>query len=349
MSYAWHVGLDIHLRCCSICILDAEGRTVKQQTIQGPWEQVVMALANLQGLWAVCYEASCGYGWWHERLRRLAAKVVVAHPGRLRLIYGSKRKCDRLDAQKLAKLLYLEMIPAVHVPDAATRSWRGLIEHRRRLVDRIAALKSQIKALLRGQGVVPVKGLWTRRGQAWLTALTWPEAGEALRRDVLQEELREGQARLQRLESAISAQPAEREAAITVLRTIPGVGRRTSEAFVAYVDDASRFGRSKSIGCYLGLTPCEDSSAGKHRMGHITKDGPATLRKLLTEAAWQASWRSPRVKAYFDRIQKGDPDRKKIAVVATAHYLARVMLAMLHSGEAWREESVPPAAAASAA
>ena len=74
-----------------------------------------------------------------------------------------------------------------------------------------------------------------------------------------------------------------------------------------------------------------------NHLGHITKEGPATVRRLLCESTWQAIRRSPRVRIYFERIQHDDKERKKTAVVATAHYLARVMLAMLRSGEPWRE------------
>jgi transposase len=49
------------------------------------------------------------------------------------------------------------------------------------------------------------------------------------------------------------------------------------------------------------------------------------VRQLVAEASWQAIRRSPSVRAYFERAQRGDPQRKKIALVATAHYLARAM------------------------
>ena len=61
------------------------------------------------------------------------------------------------------------------------------------------------------------------------------------------------------------------------------------------------------------------------------------MRKLLCEAAWQAVRRSPAVRAFFDRVSGGERDRRKLAVVATAHKLARTMAAMLRTGEAWRE------------
>ena len=135
---------------------------------------------------------------------------------------------------------------------------------------------------------------------------------------------------------------AQAHPGVTLLRTIPGVGPRTAEAVAAYIDDAKRFGRSKQIGSYFGLVPCRDQSAGHNRLGHITRQGPATVRKFLTEVAWQGIRRCDHIRACFERVQRGDPQRKKIALVATAHYLARVMLSMLQTGETWRWEQVQP-------
>lgn len=92
-----------------------------------------------------------------------------------------------------------------------------------------------------------------------------------------------------------------------------------------------------SAGSYFGLVPRLDSSAGKDRRGHITREGPVTVRKLLTEAAWQAIRLDPASKALFERVTRGKPDRRKIAAVAVAHRLCRVMAAMLRSGEVYRD------------
>ena len=133
-----------------------------------------------------------------------------------------------------------------------------------------------------------------------------------------------------------------------MLTTVPGVGARTAEAPAAHLDDVRRFRRSKQVGAYLGLVPCQDASAGRERLGHIAGDGPAVVRKLLCEAAWQGVRRSPTLRAYLERLQRGDPDRKKVALVATARHLACVAAAMLRTGEAWRETVQRPAAAAEA-
>ncbi len=104
---------------------------------------------------------------------------------------------------------------------------------------------------------------------------------------------------------------------------------------MAWVDDITRFRRTRQLGAYFGLVPCQDQSANKNRLGHITRDGPPVMRKLICEAAWTAVKKCPVFKAYFERIMAGKPERKKIAIVATSHRLIRVMGAMMRSGTAY--------------
>jgi transposase len=333
------VGLDLHQRTSTCHILDARGRCVKRKTITGHWSKMLRELERMKEPMEVCYEASCGYGVVHDRLQRLARRIVVAHPGHLRLIFKGRCKNDRIDAEKLAKLLYLDEVPAVHVPDLQVRAWRELIETRRRQVDARVRIKNQIRALLRGYGkTVPrdIGGLWTVKGRAWLAEENWPTPIVALRRDVLLRQLQHGDEMIRILTKQLD-EMAGRHSDVILLRTIPGVGPRTAEAFVAYVDDPQRFERTNQVASYFGLVPREDSSAGVHRMGHITKSGPATARKLLTEAAWRCIDKNRTLRAVFDRIAMGKKDRRRIAIIAIARRLTRIMLAMLKSGQSWSE------------
>ena len=334
------VGLDVHFRKSSLCVLDENGKKVWQQQVVGHWGAVVEELARLKEPFQICYEASLGYGHLYEQIGKLprAKKTVVAHPAQLRLIYKSKKKHDRVDAEKLAKLMYLDEVPAVYVPHQDVRSWRALIEWRQKLLGRRVMVKNQIRSLVRGCGIISPKGkrLWSKKGHAWLLEQTFPTPYEALRRDMLLEELKEQQGRMGRVEEALE-KIAAGHPGMAVLESIPGIGIRTAEAYLAYVDDPQRFGRGRDVGVYFGLVPCQDASADKNRLGHITRDGPSTVRKLLTEATWQGTMKSPRIKAHFDKICQGNVQRRKIALVATARWLSIVMLAMLKSGECWRE------------
>jgi transposase len=317
----YYVGLDVHARRSTLEILDGHGKSIKSMDVRGPWPLLLQRIErNVPRPFAICYEASCGYGHLHDRLARLAERVAVAHPGQLRLIFKSKRKNDRIDGRKLAKILYLDAVPAVHVPGVGVRHWRALIEYRQRVLARRVTVKNQLRALLRDNGITAAKGLWTRRGLAWLAAQAL-SALDALRREMMLEELAELGARIKRLEVALE-RIAAKHPGVALLRTIPGVGIRTAEAFIAYVDDVARFASVKRASSYFGLVPCQDASGPVNRLGHITKDGPATVRKLLCEAAWQGVRRSPTIGAYFERIARGDADRRKVALVATAPWCA---------------------------
>ena len=106
----FYVGLDIHSKHISICVLNETGQFVHRARVR-TINDMMRILEGLQERFEVCYEASCGYGHFHDLLRPLAARVLVAHPGQLRLIYRSKNKNDRNDAERLAKLLYLGEVP----------------------------------------------------------------------------------------------------------------------------------------------------------------------------------------------------------------------------------------------
>ena len=117
----------------------------------------------------------------------------------------------------------------------------------------------------------------------------------ALQRDLLCDELKNAAVKVARVDKYLKT-ISDKHPGVTLLRTIPGIGPRTAEALLAYIDDIKRFGRIKSLGCYFGLVPCQDATGDKNRLGHITRDGPATVRKLLGEASWTAVRRSPGIR-----------------------------------------------------
>src|SRR3954447_17440952 len=186
----FYVGLDIHDKHIAICVVSETGHVVRRahaRTI----DEMMRILEALPDRFEVCYEASCGYGHYHDLLRPLASRVVVAHPGQLRLIFRSKHKNDRNDAERLAKLLYLGETPAVHVPSLEVRAWRELINCRSQVIAKRTRAKNTVRAPLRGAGVVPPKqpGLWAKKGLPWLRQLELPTASQQLRRDLLLEEI----------------------------------------------------------------------------------------------------------------------------------------------------------------
>jgi len=300
-----YVGLDVHAQQSTYCVLDGNGKVFQRRTVFGSWHKLIGKLDSMPKPFAVCYEASLGYGFLYDRLSKIAERVEVANTSQLRLIFRSKHKNDRADAEKLAKLLFIDQVPVIHVPKPEIRAWRSIIEHRHSLVSERTRIKNGLRAILRSRAIVPPMRLCSVEKM------------------------------VARVEKALDARGTAHPG-VRLLMTIPGVGLRTAEAVMAYIDEPGRFTRNKAVGRYFGLVPTQDASSRKNHLGHITKEGSPTVRKLLVEAAWQGKRRSRRIKAFYERILRDDKQRKKIAIVATAHYILRCMLAMLTTGEVWR-------------
>ena len=178
----------------------------------------------------------------------------------------------------------------------------------------------------------------------WLTQQEFDDT-DALQRDLWLDELELLTKQIARMERELD-RIASSSPAVVLLQTIRGIGPRTAEAIVAYIDNPRRFRSAKAVGAYFGLVPRQDQSGTTNRLGHITKEGPATVRKLITQATWHAIRLSPTIKATFERIHRGDHERRKIALVATSHALVRAMYAMLRDNKPWRETVCPETAPA---
>jgi len=333
----YFVGLDVHKNSTAVCIVDSNGKIVKEKNISGHSKEVCDFLKqNVVGKFDVVFEACDGYGLWYEKLGKLANRVQVAHPNHLKVIWNTKRKTDRIDAKKLARLLFMDLIPGVHVPDISVRDWRMLITHRKKLVQKRTAFKNQVRAILRRNHIKAPKNLWSKKNMLWLANVDLPSHGEILQRDMLIDDLEHVNKQVARVEVELDARAA-RHPGVSLLKTIPQVGNRTAEAVVAWVDDVKRFSRSKQIGAYFGFAVYEDSSGGKRKQGHITCEGPGIIRHLLVETVWRMKRSNKSVQSWFEKYMHGDPRRKNIAAVAAAHKLSRCMFAMLQGGEHWRE------------
>jgi len=179
-------------------------------------------------------------------------------------------------------------------------------------------VKNQLRAIALNEGVGRKPGLWTPKGRQQFEALPLPAWTARRRRDNL-ELLDQLAQKTGPLDQAVQ-QEALRRPEVVRLMTHPGVGPVTALAFVLTLGDPARFDSSKQVASYLGLIPAEDSSGGRQRLGHLTKQGNRLLRYLLVEAAHSAAQREPQLGRCYRRLaMKKNPS---IAAVAVARKLA---------------------------
>jgi len=162
------------------------------------------------------------------------------------------------------------------------------------------------------------------------------EAGELWRGELWEElqQLEVIQARVASVEEKLNAIGGA-NARVRLLRTIPGVGPRLSEAIVALLDQPQRFRSASQISGYIGMVPKSFDSGESERRGRITRQGNRLVRSLLIEVAWVGLRNNSWLRQTYQRLSGGKKARKKIAIVAVGRKLLVRCWAMLRDNRAW--------------
>jgi transposase len=330
------VGIDLHKKTIVLCVVNQEKKVLQRtRFLCADVERIRGFFAGLGEFQAVV-EATASYEWLVAILEPLAKRVILAHPGKLRVIAESVNKSDKLDAQVLAEFLALDLIPQAYRPSPREREHRVLVRHRVSQRRRVSQLKVKIRRVLANYNA-DRRDLFTAEGGAYLQQVSLSAADRFVLDQLLaglrhaEQQLREAQARLRQF--AERAPAREREAR-ALLRSAPGVGQVVSEVVLAEWGNWSRFRSLKKACAYSGLAPGRRESAGKAKDLGISKQGSSLLRWIMVQAAWRAVRVSLKWQAVYEQIRQRRGARK--AIVAVARRLLGVLFTLLRTGQAYR-------------
>jgi transposase len=310
------IGLDYHPGMQQIAVVDTETGEYLERELHhsgGEAEKFYRDLKQKGVHVRVGMEAT-GHARWFERLMaELGFELWIGDPAEIKAARVRKQKTDREDARLLLKLLREDRFPRVWVPDPENRDLRQMLWHRHRLVQMRTRVMNQLQAIAMNEGVRLRKKLWSGAGRAKLESLQLAPWAARRRKDLL-ELLDRLTPKIEDLNVAVETEAWERPE-VHRLMTHPGVGPITALAFVLIIGTPERFRCGKQIGSYLGLIPCEESSGGHQRLGHISKQGNSLLRFLLVEAAqaavrFDADWK----RRYLQLAMRREPGIAKVAM-----------------------------------
>lgn len=326
-----HVAIDLGSRESQVCVRSADG------TILSEKKHPTRGLVKLLESWPtsrVVLETSSEAFRIADQAKQAGHEVRVVPATLSKQLGVGERgiKTDLRDARKLSEVSCRIDLPSVHVPSQTAREWRSVIRSRETLIEARTKMVNHVRGWLRTQ-------LRTvRRG----TTETFPtrvrdRAGEE--GTVIPPNIEGTLSVIDALNIQVTASMKQIAALAKAseicrrLMTIPGVGPVTAVAFVAAIDDVSRFQHAYQLTSYLGVTPGEDSSSKRERRTGITKAGPASVRRNLIQAAWVAFRFRPHDPMVRWATAIGERRGKFIAVVALARKMATVMFAM------WRDST----------
>ena len=331
------VGVDLGDQWSHYCILGLEGETLAEGQLRTTQQDVAEFFRALNAA-RVAMEVGTHSAWVREVICSYGHEVLVANP---RLMEGSKRrkrKNDRIDANKLARLGRVDPESLHPIEHRSAEVRQDLVMLRAR--DALVAARTELINATRGL----VKSMGAR-----LPKCSSPSFAQKVE-EAVPAQVREALLPLVRMTAALSdcingydekieKLASEKYGHTALLRQVKGVGPITALAYVLTLENPERFVKSRDVGPYLGLVPKqEDSGESQPQLG-ISKSGDTMLRKLLVGSAHYILGPfgpDTDLRRYGLRLcERGGKNAKKRAAVAVARKLAVLLHCLWVSGEVY--------------
>ena len=331
------VGVDLGDRWSQYCILGLAGETLAEgqlRTTQEDVREFFQALTVVR----VVIEVGTHSAWVQDVITEWGHEVLVANPRLMESSKRRKRKSDRIDANKLARLGRVDPQSLYPIRHRSREVRQDLVVLRAR--DALVSVRTELINTARGL----VKSMGTRLPQC-----SSPSFAEKVK-DAIPIEVREALLPLvelvERVNDCISKYDQkieelgrEKYGHTTMLRQVKGVGPITSLAYVLTLEDPQRFASSREVGPYLGLVPKQEDSGDSQPQLGISKTGDRMLRRLLVGSSQYmlgAFGPDTDLRRYGLRLcERGGKNAKKRAVVAVARKLAVLLHHLWVTGDVY--------------
>ena len=331
-------GLDLGDKHSHLCLIDTEsGEVLEEGRLRTTPEAFGRRFASERPM-RIAVEVGTHSPWVSRLLEECGHEVLVANPRKIRLIYGSGRKTDRLDAEKLARLARAdpELLHPVKHRGEDSRTHLALLRSREALVRSRTQLVNHVRGTVKSFGF-RLPRCSARSFHHKAAEHLPPELREAL--EPVLETIASLTQQIGDYDRRIEKMAAERYPQTGLLRQVQGVGTLTALTYVLTLEDPHRFGKSRTVGAYLGLVPGADQSGDSDPQRRISGAGDEMLRGMLVRGAQyilgpfadDSDLRRHGLKI----AERGGKNAKKRAVVAVARKLSVLLHHLWVSGEVY--------------
>jgi transposase len=332
------IGVDLAKHVFQLHGVGPDGSVVLRQKLRR--SQVIVFFAKLAPC-LVGMEACATAHHWARELRALGHEVRLM-PAHYVKAYVKRGKNDAADAAAICEAVTRPTMRFVAIKTKEQQAVLTMHRTRDLLVRQRTQAVNALRGLLGEFGIAEPQGIWhVGRLRAHLDGDVVPDPGRKIL-ELLVQQLDETDKRIEQIDSEIRAwhraNPVSQR-----LAKIPGVGPLIATAIVATVADASSFQSGRQFAAWLGLVPRQNSTGGKQRLGRITHQGDAYIRRLLIIGAQSALQCSKEVKENaWVRGLLGRCARLKVAV-ALANKTARIAWALMAKGDVYHRAAASPA------
>ena len=326
------IGLDTSKHVFQIHGVDGNEQPVLRRQIRR--SEVEKVFAKLPPT-RIGLEACGASHHWARVLRSLGHEVMLIPPQYIKA-YVKRGKNDAIDAEAICEAMSRPTMRFVPVKSAEQQAALTMLGVRDLLVKQRTMLINAIRGHAAEFGVTVAKG--PKQITELLQRLASDEGVPALAHEMismLASQLDGLGIKLKAIEARLMAWHRQDQTS-QCLATIPGIGPIGGISFALKVPDPKAFRSGRHFAAWIGITPREDSTAGRQRLGRISRAGDEDLRRLLVLGATAVIQQAKPGRAAPWLLGLLAKKSKKVAAVALANKMARIVWAMMVSGETYR-------------
>src|SRR6201994_755449 len=326
-----YAGIDVSLECSSVCVVDANGKILREARVASEPEALIAWFGSLGlSFERIGLEAGPLSQWLFAAMKAAGLAVELLETRHVRDAFKAMPvKSDRNDARGIAQLMRLGWFRPVHCKSMEAQEVRAMLTARKLVQTKLRDVENSLRGILRGFGL-KVGRTTEREFAGRIEELV---AGQS-QLEVIAKALLAVRAVLRKEFAAFEKQNrkmAQTDARIRLLMSTPAVGPIVALTYASAIDDPSRFKSSKQAGAHFGLTPKKYQSGEPDYTGRISKIGDSSVRTALYEAAHIMLTKPVKgcsqLKSWAMRIKRRAGMSK--AKVALARRLAVIMHRML--------------------
>lgn len=336
----FYVGLDLGSTQCYQVVMNQSGKIVRSRPFPTTEQNLRVAFQNLEGQVLVHTEAGELADWVSQVIKPMVKEVVVSHPQSLAWIAKDSRKCDKLDARKLADLLRSGLTHRVFLPaNQARRTFKHLVRHFDEATRAQAKLKTKLKGRLRCQGIICRDSqIFTQAGREQILQ----QISDKFVRQMFEGLYATLAALLEQMKTAkqLMLEAAKQFPEVRLLQTAPGVGAIGACRFVALVQNPRRFSNKRQLWRYCRLGVAHRSSDGK-LLAHprLDRNGCGAL-KDVSRKAFEAALRCQKDNSFKRSFEKSlaNTHDKVHARLSTQRKIVATLRAMWLSNQPYQTD-----------
>lgn len=324
-----YIGIDIGKKKCDYCVVRANKRVIEQGQYPNNIKDAEQLADRLMRKYGKCVAAceTTGNMWntTYAAFEKAGIDIKLANTYKMAIIAKTGKKTDKIDAEKIAHVLRMGMIPECYVPSMHIRGLRSLARQRIKIVQDRTRVINRIHSLLDRHNIkIDAVNMYSSKALKQIESTSLEPIHDEIALKQCASQMKFLTSEIAEISTYLDAEAAQNEDA-RLLASLTGIGPLSALILAVEIGDIKRFATPKKLVSWGGLCPTVHQSGDKLYLGRMKKiDTNDIVNWVMIEAANTAARCDDRMRLVYETSRKRHADKHALAIVVVANKMLTI-------------------------